>query len=93
MCEYFSILFTIKKAKIGKEKIFFFMKHPTVLPSLRFLSMDPFILIKRIGSDDNITLSECGEQRLQKVQAVKIQMRVSLIFYTTLYLVSTYVLL
>ena len=43
--------------------------------------MDPFIvLIKRIGSDDNITLSVCGEQRLQKVQAVKIQMRVSLIF-------------
>ena len=51
--------------------------------------MDPFIvLIKRIGSDDNITLLVCGEQRLQKVQAVKIQMRVSLIFYTTLYLSS-----
>ena len=64
-----------------------------MLPSLRLLSIDPFIRIKRIGSDDNITLSVCGEQRLQKVQAVKIQMRVSLIFYTTLYLVSTYVLL
>ena len=62
--------------------------YQAVLPSLRLLSIDPFIRIKRIGSDDNITLSVCGEQRLQKVQAVKIQMRVSLIFYTTLYLVS-----